>query len=368
MTTTPDAADRAAAGVQPAEPGKGLWRRALAVAVTNSQTSGLAIFVVVVGATFTAINPSVYASPLNLQSMAYAVPEIGLLALAVCITMTSGGIDLSIVSTANLAALTLAAVATAPVLHGGVSVPIAMLAAIAVGLLCGLINGLLVAKVKIAPILATLATMELYRGIAIVITRGKPLSGLPQGFLRLGTLTIAIVPASFWTFLAVAAAIWFIINRTRFGLRLILVGAGAVAAEYSGIRRDRVLVKTYMLTGAVAGLAGVLMVAHSSYASAGYGSSYLLLAITIAVLGGTNPFGGRGPVLGVALAAIGLQMISSGFNMLLISPYLFQMAQGVTLVLVLILEGRKGDFTRLYGLVHPPSTRARITPSVHAGP
>jgi simple sugar transport system permease protein len=135
-----------------------------------------------------------------------------------------------------------------------------------------------------------------------------------------------------------------------------------VAAEYSGIRRDRVLLKTYLLTGAAAGFAGVLMVAHSSYASAGYGSSYLLLAITIAVLGGTNPFGGRGPIMGVALAAIGLQMISSGFNMLLISPYVFQLVQGLTLVLVLVIEGRKADFTRLYSLVRRAPEQRRAVP------
>lgn len=327
-----------------AKPTRGFRLSDLAGHTTN--LVGLLIVVIVL---FSILNPRIFPSPLNLQSIAYAVPEIALLALAVCITMASGGIDLSIVATANLSALAAATVSIA-LLGAGTADPIAavigILVAIVVGLACGLVNGVLVAKLRIAPILATLATMTLFTGIALVVTRGTPIYGLPDTLLALGVQTLAIVPISFWMAAVVVVVLWAVMNRTGFGLRVVLVGASPEAADYTGIRRSRVLLGTYALSGMVAAAAGLLMSARSASATADYGSSYLLLAITISVLGGTNPVGGRAPVVGVGIAALVLQVISSGFNGLQISPYLYQIVQGLILVVVLILEVRRGRLSR----------------------
>ncbi len=329
-------------------------RRALDAAGHTGNLGFLLLGVIIL---FSALKPTIFPSPLSLQSIAYAVPEIALLALAIAVTMSSGGIDLSIVATANLSALGAATVSIA-LMSGGTSDEIAALVgiavALAVGLGCGLVNGMLVAKLRIAPILATLATMTLFSGIAVAVTRGTPLYGLPDAILALGVQTIAIIPVSFWLMILAIIVIWAIMNRTGLGLRIILIGASPEAADYTGIRRSRVLLSTYALSGAIAACAGILMSARSASATAEYGSSYLLLAITIAVLGGTNPLGGRAPIVGVGIAAIVLQSISSGFNSLHISPYIYQIVQGLILVIVLVLEVRRG---RLTGWIKRMTTR-----------
>lgn len=330
-------------------------------------TGNLGILLVAVILVFSLLNPSIFPTALNLQSIGYAVPEIGLLALAVAITMSSGGIDLSIVATANLAALAMATTSIA-LMEGGTADPVAALigiaVAIAVGLVCGLVNGLLVARLRIAPILATLATMTVFTGAALVLTRGEPVYGLPDTILDLGVATIAIVPVSFWLFVVVVAVLWAVMNRTGLGLRVILVGASPEAADYTGIRRSRVLLSTYAMSGAVAAIAGLMMSARSASATADYGSSYLLLAITIAVLGGTNPTGGRAPIVGVGIGALVLQCISSGFNGLQISPYIYQIVQGLILVVVLVLEVRRGRLTRwISGITKRPSRDGEALPT-----
>lgn len=342
-----------------ARPRRGFLPEAKAL---TSHTAGMAVLAVLVLVVFSVLAPATYPSALNLQSIGYAVPEIALLALAVTVTMSTGGIDLAVVATANLSALATATISIALAASGtsgGTAVIIGALAGIAVGVLCGLFNGALVAWARIAPILATLATMTLFGGAAVVITRGKPLYGLPNELLELGTATVAIVPMSFWLLLIAAIGIWYTMNRTRFGLRLILIGSSAETADYTGLRRTTALLGTYALSGGIAALAGVLMTARTASAAADYGSSYLLLAITIAVLGGTRATGGNSPIAGVTIAAIVLQMIASGFNLLNISPYIYQIVQGLILVGVLILELRRGGLDDLVqGLLHRQPNRA----------
>jgi simple sugar transport system permease protein len=328
----------------------------------TSHTAGLGALAVLILLVFSVLAPTTYPSALNLQSIGYAVPEIALLALAVTVTMSTGGIDLSVVATANLSALTTATLSmtlAAGGASGGTAVVLGALAGIGVGVFCGLINGALVTWARIAPILATLATMTLFAGVALVITRGKPLYGLPNELLDLGKATVAIVPISFWLLLLAAFGIWYTMKRTRFGLRLTLIGSSAEAADYTGLRRTNALLGTYALSGGIAALAGVLMTARTASASADYGSSYLLLAITIAVLGGTHATGGNSPIAGVTIAAVVLQMIASGLNLLNINPYIYQIVQGLILVGVLILELRRGRLDELvHGLLHRHASRA----------
>jgi simple sugar transport system permease protein len=305
----------------------------------NGYTAGLLGLAVLIAVAFTAVNPATYASILNVQSIAFSVPEIGLMALAISIAMTTAGIDLSIVAVANLSALTVAFVS----LQGqeaGMSTPlvsvVAVAAALVVGLLCGAVNAVVISIVGVAPILATLATQMLLTGLAVALTRGEPIYGLTPELTALGTGTFARIPIIFWLFLLIVAVAWFIMSKTGYGMRATLVGANAVASDYSGLNRRSVIFRTYMLTGIISALAGLMMVMRTVSASAGYGSSYLLLAITIAVLGGVSPFGGRVAVWGAALAAVILQLISSGFNLLGISPYIYQMVQGLILAGVMV--------------------------------
>ena len=332
---------------------------------------GLALAVVLL---FSLLSPNVFFSVINFQTIAFAVPEIGLLSLAIMVALLTGGIDLSVVSIANLTALTTAALYAAfdaTDATGGQAVLLTLLfvaAGLLVAVLAGLFNGFLVSVVGVTPILATLGTMQLYNGIAIVATGGEALYGMPDAFLTLGINTVAGVPVSFVAFVVIGLALGVLLNRSPLGTKLRLVGANPTAARFSGIDNRRVLLLTYMVTGLLAGVAGVVIAARSASASADYGASYLLLAIVVAVLGGTNPFGGHGTVLGVVLATVTLQMLSSGFNIMRLSAFEYTIAQGVILVAVMVLDSRHGRRRGGRAPAPPPGGTGPTPPDPQAAP
>src|SRR5271157_5795753 len=195
----------------------------------------------------------------NLNSMGFQFPEFGTLALAVLPSMISGGIDLSVVATANLASIVTAIMMHAHLGPTWVAIPCAL----AVGAACGCLNGSLVAFLELPPILATLGTMQLFSGIAIVITRGASITGLPDWFTDFGMASVfGWVPLPTVVFAAVALATGLLLTFSEFGLRTRLLGANPVAARFSGMPVRAVTVKIYMLSGVVASLAGLIVLAR----------------------------------------------------------------------------------------------------------
>lgn len=289
---------------------------------------------------------------INFQSMGLQVTEVALLSLAVMVSMLTAGIDLSIVSIANIAALV-----TAQLFHhhgggsaGAGQTALYIAAGIGAGTACGLLNGALIAKLRITPILATLGTMQLLNGLAIAWTGGEAIYGMPNAFLDIGNGYVGSVPIPVLVLLGGAVLTALFVNRTGRGLRIQLLGANEVAARYSGLRNDRVLFTTYLVSAFLASLAGIVIASRSASASADYGASYVLLAIVVVVLGGVNPMGGFGTVTGVVLAAFTLQMVNTGFNQVGFNAFLYQIAQGVILIGALglsMLSGRYGWAARL---------------------
>jgi simple sugar transport system permease protein len=274
--------------------------------------------------------------------MAYQVPEIAILSIAVMLSMLTGGIDLSIVGISNASALIASYIMTQKMSEeGAISnswILIACLVGILMGLLCGVINSILIAILNVTPILATLATMTLFNGIAIGITNGVSVSGLPEEFMRIGNGTFFGVPSPFVLMLIIAGFVGYLINRTGLGLKVFLIGTNRKAAQYSVMGDRKVIAWTYVISGLLSALAGLIIASRTSAASPDFGNSYILLAIVIVVLGGVNPMGGFGTVTGVVLATIVLQMVSSGFNALRFSQFFYLAAQGGVLVLVMILN------------------------------
>lgn len=291
---------------------------------------------------FAVLNPQVFLNPLNLQNIAVASPEIGILAIAMMLAMLTGGIDLSLVAIANLSAITISTTYTAiaagdPALAESL-MPLLVVEGVLVGLLAGAVNGLLVSRAGITPILATLGTMQVFNGVAIAWTGGSTLYGSPKSLANLGMATVAGVPVLFVIFLVVAVVMGLFVARTPAGLRTQLQGANPVAARFSGINSTSVLMRTYTVAGTLGGLAGVLFIARNPTASADYGASYVLLVIVIAVLGGTNPSGGVATVFGVVLATLTLQILASGFTAMRLSAYEYAIAQGVILIVVMVTD------------------------------
>ncbi len=303
----------------------------------------MVVLLAVTFAIFAIANPRVFLGPLNLQNIGVAAPEVGLLALAMMFAMLTGGIDLSVVAIANASAITISMLYSSVAAASGADTatslaPLFIVAGLAVGALCGAINGVLVSVVGITPILATLGTMQVFNGLAIVATGGTTISGAPATLASLASSTVVGIPVLFLVFVVIAVVIAVVIDRTALGRKTQLFGANPVASRYSGISTRRTLMATYVISGLLGGIAGVVFLSRNPSASADYGSSYVLLIIVIAVLGGTNPNGGFATVLGVVLATLTLQTLSSGFTTLRLSAYEYAIAQGVILVAVMVFD------------------------------
>jgi len=209
---------------------------------------------------------------------------------------------------------------------------------IVVGLISGLANGAIIAGIGVTPILATLATLTLYNGIAVGIRNGQSIIGLPPEFTAIGNGSFLGIPIPMIILLVAGVGVALYINKTGLGMQSVLVGANQEAATYSAIGVKKVLLMTYTLSGGLSALAGLIIASRSASANPDYGASYVLLAIVIVVLGGVNPYGGFGTVTGVILATAVLQMVASGFNALRFSQFFYQLAQGFVLIAVMILN------------------------------
>lgn len=282
----------------------------------------------------------------NFESMAFQLPELGILSLAIMITMLSGGINLSIIATANMAGIVSAFIMTRMITESmtGSPIPIIMLAILAgwlVSLLIGIFNGVLIAYVGVSPILATLGTMTLVGGISILVTKGYVVSGFPEEYQYLGNGIFLGIPVPFLIFLALAIFVSILLRRTPFGIANYLIGSNEKATRFSGINVNRTLVITYALSGLLCGIASTIMISRFNSAKAGYASSYLLITILISVLGGVDPYGGFGKISGLVLALFILQLASSTFNFLGLSSHLTIAFWGLLLLITIGLRNIK---------------------------
>lgn len=282
----------------------------------------------------------------NFESMAFQLPELGILSLAIMITMLSGGINLSIIATANMAGIVSAFIMTRMITESmtGSPIPIILLAILAgwlVSLLIGIFNGVLIAYIGVSPILATLGTMTLVGGISILVTKGYVVSGFPEEYQYLGNGVFLGIPIPFLIFLGLAIFVSILLRRTPFGIANYLIGSNETATRFSGINVNRTLVITYALSGLLCGIASTIMISRFNSAKAGYASSYLLITILISVLGGVNPYGGFGRIGGLVLALFILQLVSSTFNFLGLSSHLTIAIWGLLLLITIGLRNIK---------------------------
>lgn len=262
-----------------------------------------------------------------IRSMAFQLPELGVLSLAMMIPLLSGGLDLSIIATANLSALAAAYVFTHFGLAGSGPVVLgwhiaALLAAFCVAGAVGLLNGVVIAYLGVSPILATLGSMTLVKGIAIGLTHGGVIAGFPPFMVFIGNGSIFNIPVVLIVFVLIAIPVGILLTRTPFGNIVAMLGSNQQAVRYSGIDTRRVLVKVYLLSALLSAVAGLLMMARFNSANAAYGESYLLITILAAVLGGVDPAGGFGRVSGLVLSLVILQLVSTAANLLNISQFL----------------------------------------------
>ena len=303
----------------------------------------LVILAVLIGV-FSLMLSGKFFSIANLQSIAFQVPELGILSMAMMIALLSGGLNLAIIVTANMAGIVAAAILTHFIPEGAsgagtvLVIGMAVLAALATALLIGILNGWIIAFLGVSPILATLGTMTLIGGLNVALTKGYVISGFPAPILFIGNGVVFGIPMPMLIFAGCAVFVSLLLRRTAFGISVYMMGSSEKAALYSGIHIRKMLLKIYALSGFLCGIAALVMISRFNSAKAGYASSYLLVTILAAVLGGVDPFGGFGKMMGLVLALLVLQVISSGLNLIGLSGHLPIALWGGILIFVLFLN------------------------------
>lgn len=275
-----------------------------------------------------------FATPDNMVTILVAAAPFALIALGQTLVILTGGIDLSVGSVIAMAAMTSAAIAKA---NPG-QIWLAVLGAMLVGLLAGVVNGFFVSVVNVPPFIATLGMLTAGSGLAYAIGGGAPINGLPQGFSRIANAEVLglKVPVIVMILGIIAAAV--VMKRTTYGLRVYAVGGNRAAAEIAGVRTRSILFSVYAVSGVLAGLSGVMLASRVISGPPNLGQGYELDAIAAVVIGGASLMGGRGTVWGTALGLLLIQTLNNGLDILIVPAYWQDVIKGVLIVAAVAVD------------------------------
>ncbi|MDQ0352370.1 ribose transport system permease protein [Alkalibacillus filiformis] len=276
----------------------------------------------------------------NLLTMLRQVTIIALLAFGMTFVILTGGIDLSVGST-----LALAGALTAGMMASGLDPILAVLLGVLAGAVMGAFNGVVIAKGKVAPFIATLATMTIFRGLTLVYTDGRPVTGFTdsQAFDLIGRGYLFGIPIPVIIMFVIFFILLLILKKTVFGRHVYAIGGNEEASILSGIKVNRVKIGVYSLTGALAALAGIILTSRLGSASPNAGFTYELDAIAAVVLGGTSLAGGRGWIFGTLIGALIIGVLNNGLNLLGVSSNYQQIVKGAVILLAVLLDRQKSS-------------------------
>jgi rhamnose transport system substrate-binding protein len=261
--------------------------------------------------------------------------ELGLLALAMTPVIVTGGIDLSVGSTLGLCAVVFGKLWR----DGHVPIGAAIIAALLVGLLGGLVNASIITRLKVHPLIVTLGTFSMFRGIAMGITKGSAnYTDFPARFLFLGNGYFGPIPAQLPILVVAAVIFYLLLHRSIYGRAWSAIGFSPDGARYAGIPVDRRIAATYLLAGLCSAIAAIIYVARVGQAKADAGTGYELSAITAVVLGGTSIFGGRGSIIGTLLGLFAIAILKNGLRLADLPPELADVLSGVMLLVAIGLD------------------------------
>lgn len=297
------------------------------------------LFLLLLVAVFATLQPR-FLTPLNLFNILRQVSIYGVIAVGMTFVILTRGIDLSVGAVVALSGLVAAVVAKGGIEGrfmltsdgSGFSWPVAALAAMAAGTIAGFLQGLTIARLAVPAFVVTLGGMTVFRGVALSIGNGGPVSGFDEFFGWWGRGMIGPVPVPVIIFAAVALIAHFVLTQTRFGRSVYAVGSNPDAARLSGINTVRVTVMVYAIIGFCAGLGGFVLAARLNSAEAVAGSGYELTAIAAVVIGGTSLYGGTGSIGGTVIGALLIGVLLNGLVILNISPYTQQILVGLIIV------------------------------------
>lgn len=269
----------------------------------------------------------------NILSLFQQMSEMGIMAMGLTIVIITGGMDLSAGTTMGLCAVT-----SGLCLTRGLGVVPTLAVSLLVAVLCGVMNGILVAIIRIPPMIATLGTQMFFYGVALVLSQGNSISGIPQSFYFLGQDEVLGMPLQMVLLFVLAAFLIIMLRRSMTGKRLYAIGNNMKASLFSGIRTTRVLFFAYIMCSVMSCIAGNIQVSRVATARADMGTSFLMTCISAVVLGGTSINGGNGGIAGTVVGILIFAMIGNIMNLVGISSFWQQLATGSILVLVVVFN------------------------------
>lgn len=309
--------------------------KGLLLGQSNSRIFGVVLALVATFIFFTVLEPK-FISLNNIIEMGVQSSIIAVIALGMTLVIVTGGIDLSVGSIVGLVS-----VVCASNLEQWGTIP-TILVAILLGSFLGFINGSFSAYFKLESFVVTLATLNIYRGLAFLYTEGKPIFGLDDGFRSVFSATALGLPKPIWILLGATVVSFLILNRSKLGIALRAVGTNEDASRKSGVPVNRVKVWSFVLAGALTGLGTLLLLARIGAAEPISGTGYELLVIAAVVVGGTSLMGGRASIVGTVLGAILLGAIRTGLTLLNVNPFLQLVVTGA-IILVAVLVDRSAN-------------------------
>jgi ribose transport system permease protein len=296
------------------------------------KASGL-ILLILVGVIF-ALLSDLFLTISNLSNIFLQTSVVAVATIGMTLTMLMGGIDLSVGSIAAFSGAIVAGLMT----RNGLSMPAAITLGILIGAGLGAVNGVLIVHGKLPPFVATLAMLGVARGLTLVYTQGRPISGLDQTFTFLGSGNLGPVPMPVVIWLIILLVVFLVLRYTKFGLYIYAIGGNQETARLAGIPTKMIMILVYAISGGLASITGILLTARLWSAQPQMAAGLELDAIAASVIGGVSLFGGVGSVVGACMGALIVGMLGNGLNLLRIPSYYQQVIKGVVFVVAVILD------------------------------
>jgi rhamnose transport system permease protein len=307
-----------------------LWK------IARFREAGLSLFILILVAAVTLRSPGFLTAD-NFVDILLNISILAIVALGQTMVILTHGIDLSVSSTIGLVAMMVGFVLKQ---DPGASIPLMVLLGMALGAVLGSFNGLIISYGKVPPIIATLGTLSIYRGLVFYYSQGTWVNSfeLPRDFKLLSKATPLVLPNMVIIAIVVAVIVYYFLNHTRTGREIFAVGSNPDAAQFAGIRKDRIIFLVYMLSGLAAGLAAVLWASRFESAQTNTALGFELQTVAAAVVGGVSISGGVGTVPGVLLGALLLGIIQNALTIIRISPFWQLAAQGLLILIAVVTD------------------------------
>ncbi len=304
--------------------------------VSRYRETGITIFIVILVVAIT-LTTSTFLKATNLRNLFMNIAILAIVALGQTIVIIAHGIDLSVSSVIGLVAMMVAFMLKQ---YPWIPVPLAILLGMGLGAVLGMINGLIISFGKVPPIIATLGTLSIYRGLVFFYSQGSWINAfeLPQNFKSFAFGTPLLLPNLIIIAIVVAVFVYYFLSHTRTGRNIYAVGSNPTSAELAGIRVPRITFLVYILSGILAGLAGVLWTSYYASAQTNTALGFELQTVAAAVVGGVSISGGVGTVPGVLLGTLLLGIIQNMLTLININPYWELAAQGLLILLAVVSD------------------------------